>query len=228
MESIEVGYGFQAWTDDGQVQINDRFPNYFLVDQGYENGGFTSPTERGYTKKIWANVPQGDTSLFDHYMVALRPVNDVGANVTLDGFGPLAGTDEYVPRFNLWTEQSNAQVYWYVFALGDVEPLPPLPDYGLCVFDDAGRVTDRSDQKVLRIVDVVAGGTFTASRTLPSGKTYAFVSGGRKVAFVSNKTYYPWGKVNGNVVSFYETAGPLEGFYYDRYMSQVIVDVTNY
>lgn len=220
-------YGFEIYGDAGQVQINDRTPNYFLVDQGFENGGF-SVGGPGFFKTIWANVPQGNVATFNSYFVAIRPVNGVGCVVDQDGFRQLSGTNVYVPRFNIYAQAANAQVYWYIFARGDIDAIAPLPSYGLVVWDAAGRITFRSDQKLLRVVDLVVGNTFTASRTLAGGRIYAFINGGRRAAFLGNRRYNLWGRVDGNVVSFYESSIAMTGNNYDRYMSQLIVDVTNF
>ena len=220
-------YGFEVYSNTGQVQFNDRSPNYFLVDQGFVNGGFTAGGP-GFLRTIWANIPQGNPATFNNYLVAIRPVNGVGAVVDQDGFRPLSGTSTYVPRFNIYAQAAHAQVYWYVFARGDVDHVAPLPSYGLVVYDPTGRITYRSDQRVLRVVDAVIGNSFTASRTLPAGRAYAFINGGRKVAFINNRRYNLWGQVNGNIVSFAETNVAATGLGYDRFMSQLLVDVTNY
>lgn len=225
-----MAYGFEVFNETGQVQFNDRTPNYFLVDQGFVDGGFSAGGLFGdaFFRTIWANVRQGNTGTFNNYFVAIRPVNGVGAVVSQDGFRQLPGTNDYVPRFDIYAQAANAQVHWYVFARGDVDAISALPAWGFVIWDEHGRITFRGDQKVLRVTDAVVGGTFTASRTLTPGRTYAFITGGRRAAFVNNQRVRLWGRVDGHNVHFYESIHSGGTLGYERFMSQLIVDVTNF
>lgn len=228
-----MSYGFEVYNDAGTVQISSNAQNWVLIDQGFENGGFSDVHGAGhgmYQKTIRANVNRGQVDQITHFIVAIRPVNGIGAYVMGSGFWAKDAQTPptLAPEFIVRALGQNAQVYWYVFEKPQLDALPPLPPYGVAVWDAAGKLSYRSDMKPMRVTHYAVGATFTATIPLPAGRTYAFINGARKHAWVGNRCYAAFGRVDGSSVVFQEHSWPQNSANYQRRMSNIIIDVTNY
>jgi len=228
-----MSYGFEVYNDAGSVQISSNSQNWVLVDQGYENGGFLDAHGAGpgmYQKTVRANVNRGQIHQITNFIVAIRPANGIGAYVMGSGYWAKDAQTPptLAPEFILRALAQNAQVYWYVFEKPQIDALPPLPPYGIAVWDAAGRIAYRSDIKPMRVVQNVVGNTFAASVQLPGGHVYAFINGARKHAWIANRCYAAFGRVDGASVIFQEHSWPQNSANYQRRMSNLIVDVTNF